>query len=419
MTAHRWITHRLVFVVLFVVCVSHPPTASLGAEVERDPSHALLDERFKCGRNAVYVLASILGRPVSESQLSTWLVDDPGPGGLSLLQLQEAAAAINLPCVTRLLTFEELKSTQLPVVAHFAFSHANSSHAGHYVVLVKIDDEHATWVDCTTSSFGVWKTQQFRRDWSGYVLQPAAAVFSPRSSLLDASLAVGTICLCFASAAIVAGPWLMSSNKRSRRRAAGLSQLAIVGVVAVFGTSYRVDGSDLPEKHPSQEVLTWRTSANDALNCTYLLLRLYDIRVNYLELIDRMPPTSGGTTIQTIRDQCRSYGLPTIVTKWTPDRLRDGTFPVLAHLSERVNQGGGYVLVVACRNNTCYLVTGSSAIIEPVPMDVFRRHWSGYALTVGDDRRRVFAALGISIIVASAYWMYRMVMPKSRSASDA
>ena len=181
-----------------------------------------------------------------------------------------------------------------------------------------------------------------------------------------------------------------------------------------IGTRY-VDSQAEPGQGKDSGSLLWRTPAHDAINCSYLLMRLHNVDISYPELLRSIPPRIAGTQILAIRDVCRDHGLPVSIEKWTPAELFRHSFPVITHMSTNVDNGGTYVLLLACDEKRCLLVPGSAVTIAEIPTDSFRRHWSGYVVTPVASWRNTFSSLGIITILLLAYIVYRV---KSGSVND-
>jgi predicted double-glycine peptidase len=129
----------------------------------------------ECGPNSLYMLLRLRGHSVSYEQVSRRL--EIGPSGTSLLQLQRAAAALNVKAQVCRLTFEDFVRCPKPVIAHFReVPWSGADTAGHYVVVLDVDD---SGVDILDGSFGTRRRCRlygFQYYWSGYVLTIAPPV---------------------------------------------------------------------------------------------------------------------------------------------------------------------------------------------------------------------------------------------------
>lgn len=171
-----------------------------GGNTEVDPHVSyhqdILEKRFTCGKNALYVLAHLCDIPVTldefESTTHPYLVESVESQGVSMLQLSQAGSAIGLPCIVRKLTADELGVAKLPVIAHFSTTVTGSS-SGHFVVLVELTSDHVWYIDPTCATFIRHRADAFWSQWTGYMLQPVkkspirAAVFSDALLVVVAS----------------------------------------------------------------------------------------------------------------------------------------------------------------------------------------------------------------------------------------
>jgi Peptidase C39 family len=167
----------------------------------------------------------------------------------------------------------------------------------------------------------------------------------------------------------------------------------------------------------SESQLIWRDTPNDGLNTCYLLLRLYNIDVDYFELRRQMPTGAKGPSLLDLRDLCVRHGMPVTVTAATPDHLQNEFLPVIVHSSLRVKDPGSFAIVLSCSDDLVFIIDGSFCSFLAVPMDKFRREWSGYILKPDRafDFRPAFLACGACLAGLSAYWIYRL---KVRSTSQ-
>lgn len=382
---------------------------------QKDP----LVERFACGRNSVFIMLAILGVPIDEHELSKALGEDPGPEGVSLLQLKNSMAAAGVKCVVRQLTFDELKTIQLPAIAHLTFSHSSDSQVGHFVVLVKVGEKRVSYIDSTTSTLAAWRTESFLDVWSGSVLQPAKFVFSPQTNLADAILYGISVCLSTALILCLLPVRAFSLLVKSFAPRLWFLRTPVVSITMGLICASAASGQNTREGILGEEGqgLIWRNRESDAINCSYLFLRLYGLSVDYSELRRLSPPIAGATFLN-IREICRGFGLPVVVAKWSPQRLKTTKYPVIAHISDRLDRGGEFVLVVAANDDTCYIVRGSSVTIDSVSMDSFRRHWSGYVAVIDENHGHRLAVAIICTVIASVYVAYRKTMGNAAGKHD-
>jgi ABC-type bacteriocin/lantibiotic exporter with double-glycine peptidase domain len=388
------------------------------ARADESAQPRVLDERYTCGRNALYALASIMGYSISSDSLRSNLNDCPGPTGVSLLELQTAAEAIGFPTIVRRLSFQELLKTRPPYIAHFTTSHVLGAPSGHFVVVVRIAKSRIYYLDGTTAVFAPWKLDTFRSNWSGYILQPTSIAREPADNGLDALL-IGLLATNSLLVVVVAlAPRLTWPNIISIRSFISCSLAASLFAVFTLGGSVLAESPSESSDQSVGEHMIWRIPTHDAINCIYVFLRIHDVPVNYLDLMRRLPPDRGGATILAIRDICRDYGLPTVVAKLTPANLTADSLPAIVQFSERLDDGGAYAIVVANGGSDCYLITGDTATIKHISLDIFRRNWSGYAMTLETGQGSlVNILLVICAAFGLAYWLYQGLTMRMRQSA--
>lgn len=384
----------------------------LGAVAHAQNTAPDVADRYACGQNALYALCGIVGHAVSPTDLSSYLAESRNPGGNSLLQLKEAAAGIDFPCVVRRISFERLASSSLPVIAHLG--PVGSREVGHFVVVVKADQQQVYLLDGTTGSFGPSSVHSVQREWSGFILQPIPGLFTNGLNSIDGWLAGSLVVIVAALVITLAFPPGSLGWREKRPTSAGTPLLAIMIIGALV--SPLLGGERDGKPRSANGNIIWRTPSHDAINCLYVFLRFHNIDVDYLDLLNRLPPTDQGTTIVDMCNLCRHYGLLAAIAKWTPDRLEKGSLPVITHVTNRLDEGGAYVILLARKKNTCFVITGDSAAIETISMDTFRRHWSGYVLTLDNGWSRVAIIVGVcATILLALYTCIRL--PLGRRAS--
>jgi hypothetical protein len=366
--------------------------------------------RYACGQNALYALCRIVGQPISPTDRS-YLAEYPG--GNSILQLKEAAAGIGFPCVVRRIPFERLASSALPVVAHLG--PVGSSEVGHFVVVVKADQQQVYLLDGTTGSFGPSSVHSVQREWSGFILQPIPRLSTNGLNSLDGWLAGSLVVIVVAVVIALAFPPGSLGWSEKPATSAGTPLLAIMITIGVL-VSPLFGGERNGKPQSANGNIIWRTPSHDAINCLYIFLRFHNIDVDYLDLLNRLPPTDQGTTIVDLCNLSHHYGFPAAIAKWTPDRLEKGSLPVITHMTNRLDEGGTYVILLARKQNTCFVITGDSAAIETISMDMFRRHWSGYVLTLDNGCSRVTTIVGVcATIVLALYTCMRLLLGRKAS----
>lgn len=154
----------------------------------------LLNDRFACGRNALWLLVKLTGGQVPESEFLRQINRPEDSHGFSLLKLRDAAELVGCPCVVRRLSIEDLKSTTFPIVAHLRASNVDSG-VGHFIVMVAYDRKAPWCIDPTTGEYAPYAHDTFEELWTGYILQPQSAVFRPGVGPVDRLLTFSMLLL--------------------------------------------------------------------------------------------------------------------------------------------------------------------------------------------------------------------------------
>jgi len=120
----------------------------------------------RCGLNAVYLYLSLTGRPVGYGELEADIpITDKGS---SLAELGRVAEKHGARSVIVKATPETLP-TLLPAIVHTE----EQSHGGHFVVVVKIENDQITLIDGTSGIVSTYSLAEFNKMWTGYALVPA------------------------------------------------------------------------------------------------------------------------------------------------------------------------------------------------------------------------------------------------------
>lgn len=136
-----------------------------GAGDPPDPSSAELAWRQskRCGANCAYVLLRSHGIGVAYDQL----VDEIAIGdeGTTLAELSRVCRAHGINLLPMRATLESVRDWSLPAILHLE----RQNFERHYVLLLRVEGEEYTILDCTTGQMSNWGEGEFRDKWSGYV----------------------------------------------------------------------------------------------------------------------------------------------------------------------------------------------------------------------------------------------------------
>jgi hypothetical protein len=144
-------------------------TISSGRTCLADPDHGAgaFASALRCGPNCLYMIMRLHGSAAEYVEVVNAIRPSTAPDaqGASLADLVKAANDSAFPCqVKRYGTARELAGCGLPLIAHFA--------AGHYVVVLAVDDEYVRYMDGSSGATGRLRLGKFQSLWSGYVVEP-------------------------------------------------------------------------------------------------------------------------------------------------------------------------------------------------------------------------------------------------------
>lgn len=173
----RWTTRRLVAVVLALAVL--PATAISLAGRDRRPAAASGAARPHwrsgpyCGVNAAYALLSLLGGDASYEHVRSQIrVSDAGS---SITDIRDFLCGEGFEVTVVRANPSELVRTPAPFIAHFERDERQAympSGRGHFVVVISADRSAIRYIDGATAAIENRATQDFVRNWSGYLLVP-------------------------------------------------------------------------------------------------------------------------------------------------------------------------------------------------------------------------------------------------------
>jgi Peptidase C39 family len=119
---------------------------------------------------------------------------------------------------------------------------------------------------------------------------------------------------------------------------------------------------------------------------------------------------AGGTSARDVLRACQRNGLSVSVARWTPANLPSANYPLIAHMSTKPSDGGYYILVLGTDNSNVFTVSGPGCFIEAIPIDSFKRYWSGYVIAETDGRWGAFPIIELSAAMLGAYTLWRCIL---------
>jgi hypothetical protein len=150
------------------VALAHPPQGRPAESVGRDSSSAgIWRTTSHDGVNCLYLELSVLGHPVDYQQLEAAV--QPQRGSVSLRALQQVARRHGVPMRIRQCSPDRLESLPMPVIAFLDEPRGG----GRFVLVCRLDKQRCDLIVGSTATYSEVSIDDFRRDWSGFVLEPA------------------------------------------------------------------------------------------------------------------------------------------------------------------------------------------------------------------------------------------------------
>ena len=144
-----------------------------------------------CGANCVYLLLRVHHIEADYRELVRETVAQESE--TSLTQLKRSAEDHGLPCRLRKTGPEGLRALPMPVVAHLDLVGVRGESGGHFVVVLRADDNGLTIVDGTTADTRITPWRDFERRWSGYVMYVSRGSTVVEWAPTAAALAAGAL----------------------------------------------------------------------------------------------------------------------------------------------------------------------------------------------------------------------------------
>jgi Peptidase C39 family len=152
--------------------------AGASQRVELGPNAVWRHDKV-CGVNCLYILLRMKGHVANYTSLLDELIVAPGKSVASLADLKEVAGRHGVQCAIGKTTPAGLKGLAPPVIAHLEDVTQNGDNFGHFVLVLKSNDDGVTYLDGSTAETFTKPWQVFERRWSGFVLYPRSPTSRP------------------------------------------------------------------------------------------------------------------------------------------------------------------------------------------------------------------------------------------------
>jgi len=116
----------------------------------------------RCGQNCLYAYLKLNNKPASLAAISETTTADAR--GMSLSELKKSANDLGVPSRAIRGDSLTLESIGLPAIAHM------NTHQGHYVVLLRIDDDSISMIDMVSGQVEKLPRARFLERWSGFLI---------------------------------------------------------------------------------------------------------------------------------------------------------------------------------------------------------------------------------------------------------
>jgi len=110
-----------------------------------------------------------------------------------------------------------------------------------------------------------------------------------------------------------------------------------------------------------------------------------------------------GASLQQLKELCDSLGLRVSVYSASPEQCKHVSLPAIVYFDNYRGSGGHFQLLVGLDDDEVRLIDGTTATLDFMTVDDFRRRWSGYLLaTSGPFQWRTFFSLLAGLSLAAA-----------------
>ena len=338
-------------------------------------------EGVTCGPRVVFTLARQSGWDVTYETIRDrmHLMAD----GSTIQELKRALDDIGMACSVLRLDPTELYSCPTPLIAH-TNPHFKGSVYGHYVIVNEIGPEGVQTFDPSRGRHKLWDWRSFSDFWSGYVVipRPSSAARATRFAL-GAALVVQLLAF-VGLVSTIRGAWRSLPARAGRSRDVARAVLLLAASSLLASPALGAD-----------EAI--RSHANDGPNAAALLAGICGVPI-------APGPAAGGEAVHTL-DEMRSllaaHGVASSVRRLTYDDLRHRTGPCIVALRYGKDGSGAFSVMLSADPKDVTVVRAGPLAVNIMPVDEFRRRWTGLALLPvrGDPRAPYLAAAAGAVVI--------------------
>ena len=333
-------------------------------------------ELLSCGPRAVYALARRLGCDLTYEMVRKGM--RLGVKGCSIDDVRDSLIRHRVHCTVRRLDPTQLQSAPTPLIVHIMPRGKRSD--GHFVIVTRVGEEGLEIFDPMVNRDRFWKWRSFSDWWSGYAVVPSSSPISLAAGLVV--IALGAHLLAFAGLLVSIRGLLCSSSLAACR---GRRAVYIVLVLVTSGTL-------APAVAEADEML--RSNSNDGVNAAALLGGLCGARI---------PPGQAGgeacDTVTKVQSLLSTHGVPTSLRSLLYEDLVHRTGPCIVLLRFGKNNAGNFCVLLKADSENATLVRAGPLLVDTIPLDEFRRRWTGHALIpIRDDPWATFLAAAAALV---------------------
>jgi hypothetical protein len=355
----------------------------LAGQLTQDYAEA---ESVSCGPRVVFALARQLGWDVTYETIRGRM--HLTAEGATIQEVKKSLNDIGIACSARRLDLTELYSCPTPLIVHIN-PRSKGSTDGHYLIANEIGPEGVQTFDPYKGEHSLRKWRSFSDTWSGYVVipEPSSAARATRFAVA-AALAVHLLAF-VGLVSSIRGAWRSLPARAGQSRDVARAVLLLVASGLLASPALGAD-----------EAL--RSHSNDGPNAAALLAGICGVPI-------APGSATGGEAVRTL-DEVRSllaaHGVASSVRHLTYDDLMHRTGPCIVALRFGKDGSGDFPVMLRADSKEAIVVYAGPLAVNTIPVDEFRRRWTGLALLpVRDDSRAAYlaAAAGAVVIPALAY----------------
>jgi len=316
-------------------------------------------ERHACGARASFALMRLLGKEAKYETIYDHFTFSEN--GSSLDDVQSALSAHNVPCSILRLQLTDLSSVPTPFIAHVSRSREGGLDKGHYLIVAEVDANGVQTYDPVLNQERYLPWRLFSDRWYGYVIVPThSTIWSSQNIML---CVLGIHVLVAVGVIVTLGRSLWTKHIKWTNRRSFPATLFLVAMGLLHSSSAMAD-----------EIV--RSYQHDGANAAALLGGVYGVEI---------PPGDVGETgpvdsITKIQTRLEEYGVDASVRFLGYDQLASLNRVCVVPLRTSHKENATFCVFVHSTDSDVYLVDAGPLMVRRLPIDDFRRYWTGYAV---------------------------------------